>query len=123
MDETSDDCLSEPAGTSRMLSTFPRGAKYFRKWRTFRWFLLMLVPVLSSALGAFIRRRGMGVGLSVIVMGLVVAAMLYVDLCSGVSSSNWGTYSRHHEPVRYWFGVGVWTAFYVLISIAGYFVS
>jgi hypothetical protein len=105
------------------IPTFPRGVRYFRSLRTLRWFLLMLVPVSCSALGAFLR-HGIGIEVfGVVVLGIGFTAMLFVDLYSRVSSSNWGTFSRSQEPIHYWFGTGVWIAAYVLISVAGYFVS
>ena len=105
----------------KMLPLLPGGASYFRVWRSLRWFLVLLVPVAGSAVSLWSRKHGIGLSLIVGVLGIFVAASLFVDLCSGMTSSNWGTYFRQTEPKRYWLQVAVVAFFYLAISCAGYF--
>jgi hypothetical protein len=82
--------------------------------------VLVLLPVLSSAGAAWVRGRAAGEVVLLLAIGVVVSVILFVVLCSGVSSSNWGTYSRRSEPVRYWLDVGILCLAYVGLCLAGY---
>lgn len=105
----------------KSIPVFPPGWAYFRSWRTCRWFLLLLTPVVASVVAAVVRDRpwpGAGV---LGMLGLAVASALFVTLLSGMSSSNWGTYCRTREPVRYWLDVAILGAAYLGLALAGYF--
>jgi hypothetical protein len=106
----------------KMISLFPAGACYFRTWQTFRWFLVLLWPVASSVASIYVRKHAIGVVILVGLTGVFVAATLFVDLCSGMASSNWGTYFRETEPRRYWSQVAIVAGIYGALSSAGYFV-
>jgi hypothetical protein len=75
--------------------------------------------VLASAGAAFVRGRN-AAGTVVLVFGGTISVVLFVDLLSGIASSNIGTYLRRTEPVRYWISVAVVTLVYLALSIAGY---
>lgn len=102
------------------LPLFPYGLAFFKTWKTLRWFLLFLLPVLSSAAAACLRERGLFAAMGVLLLGPVVTAVLFVQLCSRISSSNWGTFYRRREPIRYWFAVGWVALFYMGLSVIGY---
>jgi len=91
----------------------------FRCWRCVRWFLLLLLPVVASALAACLRGEW-GEGLILLLLGVAVAAILFVFLGSGASTSNWGTFSRDRRPIRYWIDIAIWTAAYFMVSCGGY---
>ena len=55
------------------------------------------------------------------VLDTSVATLLFVFLCSGMSSSNTGTYLRSREPVRFWAEIGLLGAAYIALSCAGLF--
>ena len=114
-----DEWQNVPCADRPRLPLFPAGLAFFKTWKTLRWFLLLLLPVLSSAAAA-LRQRGLFAATGVLLLGLVVAAVLFVQLCSGVSSSNWGTFYRRREPARYWFAVGWVALFYLGLSVIGY---
>jgi hypothetical protein len=77
-----------------MICLFPQGLVFFQSWRTLRWFLLMLVPVLVSAGASWARLQDGGLVIVVGLVGVAVASILFVELCSGMASSNWGTHFR-----------------------------
>lgn len=106
----------------KFLPVFPRGWVYFRSWRTARWFLAMQVPVVASVAAAVVRGLPYS-GVAVLAaLGLVVTALLFVTVLSGMASSNTGTYFRDREPVRFWQHVAVLGIGYVGVAVAGYFV-
>ncbi len=35
---------------------FPRGITYFRRWRSLRWFVILVTPVVFSAADCFLHR-------------------------------------------------------------------
>jgi len=98
----------------------PQGLVYFGSWRTLRWFLLLVLPLLFSAGAAYLLGRGLGTAFGILVMGVGFAAMLFVALCSGIASSNWGTFERRREPVPFWLVVGWVGLFYLLLAFIGY---
>ncbi|HVT83435.1 MAG TPA: hypothetical protein VHM90_22530 [Phycisphaerae bacterium] len=104
------------------LPLFPAGWKYFRRWRTCRWYLLMLLAPCAGLCAAWMR-GSFGGGIVVLVMGGTFGAVVFVQINSGMSSSNWGTYFRGKEPWRYWADVSLWTALYLGISAAGWIIK
>ena len=104
----------------KMVSLFPWGASYFRAWRSLRWFLALLLPVAGSAVSLWYHRHGIGVSLFVGLVGAYVAACLFVALCFGMASSNWGTHFRQSEPRQYWSQVTVEGVVYLGLSCVGY---
>jgi hypothetical protein len=103
----------------KMVALFPWGAAYFRAWHTLRWFLGLLLPVTGSAVALWVHGHGIGVSLFVGFLGAFVAAGLFVALCSGMASSNWGTHFREREPRQYWVQVAVMGVVYLALSVAG----
>ncbi len=105
----------------RMIGALPRGASYFRRWRSLRWFLLLLVPPSASAYAFWTHGQTVWEAAGFLLLGVAPASLLFVFLCSGMSSSNTGTYFRHREPVRFWAEVAILIAVYIAISCCGYF--
>src|SRR5262245_1091933 len=105
----------------RMVSPCPEGFVYFRKWRSLRWFLLLVPPVLASGSAVVLRGQGWVPAVFVIVGGHFIGAALFVVLASGMSSSNWGTYFRSREPLRYWLDVAILATAYFMMCVCGYF--
>lgn len=103
----------------KTLALFPWRTPYFRSWHFLRWFLMLLLPLVANAVAFW--SRGPAQSLLVFFGGALVAAALFVQLCSGMVSSNWGTHFRQSEPVRYWLQVSVAAAAYLLLSCSGYF--
>ncbi|MGH7174705.1 MAG: hypothetical protein ACRELG_30945 [Gemmataceae bacterium] len=117
----SDDWQDTPcASRPQRLPLFPEGFKFFKAWRTFRWFLLLLLALLSSVAVAYLRGRRLGEAVGLLLLGVGFAAVLFVEVCSGMSSSNWGTFYRRREPVEYWIVVGLTALVYLMFSIFGY---
>lgn len=101
---------------------FPFGI-YFKTWQYLRWYLLLLLPVIFGMVAVWIRREGLFRTVGTFVLGAGVALALFITLCSRIQTSNWGTYFRSTEPVRYWLGVAVAAGFYVLFGVVGgYFI-
>lgn len=105
----------------KSLELFPWGTPYFRAWRFLRWYLALLLPLAASAAALWLA-RGPVQSLVVFFGGALVAAALFVEVCSGMASSNWGTHFRQSEPVRYWLQVAVTAVGYLFLSCAGCFV-
>jgi hypothetical protein len=109
-------------GRQRSLPIFPRGLVYFRRWRTMRWFVLLLTPVCASAGAGSAHRWTLGETAIFLLIGVAATLVLFVALCSGVESSNWGTYHRRSEPIRYWLHVGIIGLAYLGLALVGWFV-
>lgn len=105
----------------RMIAALPRGWLYFRSWRTLRWFVLLCLPGIGSALAVWLRGHGLWQALGLWVLGFAAAILIFVDFCSGMASSNIGTYFRESEPVRFWTSVGLLCAVYTALCCAGFF--
>ena len=103
-------------------SVFPDARVYFQRWVWFRWFLLLLLPVAQSACVA-VWRGQIYPACFIAISGATIATFLFIDLASGATSSNWGTYFRSSEPLRYWLSVMVFAVAYVGISVAGWYVT
>ena len=110
------------ADRPRMLPLFPWGTPYFRRWRTLRWFLVVLAPVLASAFQLWRHQHGVGVAVFFGVVGGWLAACLFVTLASGMSSSSWGTYFRQTEAAEYWMQTGFIGVVYLGAACLGHFV-
>ena len=109
-----------PERRRNFLPFVPRGWAFFRRWRSVRWFVALLVPVVASAVVALDRGRAWWEADMLAVLGLAVTLGLFVTLSSGISVSNTGTYLRWWEPVRFWWDVAVLVAAYVGIALGGY---
>jgi hypothetical protein len=117
----SNDWRNTPCGNRpRRLPLFPHGLVYFGVWRTLRWFLLLVMPLLTSAGAAYIRGRGLATAVGILLLGVGVAVGLFVDLCSGMSSSNCGTFYRGQEPAEFWLAVVFCGLFYLVLVFVGY---
>ena len=81
----------------------------------------MVTPIIASASALWFRKQETGFVLLLGLIGVTVTAFLFVFLCSGIASSNWGTHFRRREPVRYWLQVVVIAAAYIFVSLIGYF--
>lgn len=106
----------------KMVSLFPWGAPYFRAWRSLRWFLALLAPIVASAFQLWRHKHGVGVAILFGFIGAWAAATLLVTLCSGMASSNLGTHFRQTEPARYWSQTGFIGAVYLAVACLGHFV-
>ena len=98
---------------------FPDGWVHFKRWRTLRWFCLLLLPLGPSVAAAW-GRAGVKTAVILGLLGVAVAAALFVTLASGVTSSNWGTFDRGREPRRYWEGACLLMLFYAGLCAAGW---
>lgn len=83
--------------------------------------MLMLLPVLGSSTAFYFRKQSSFQAVGLFVLGGFFAAAAFRDICGRMTSSNWGTYYREQEPVRYWLSVAVSVAAYLMLSVAGYF--
>lgn len=98
-------------------------AVYFTSWRTLRWYLLLLLPVVVGAIAVWVRGEGWLGAVGNFVLGAALALALFITLCSGIETSNHGTHFRATEPVRYWLGVTVIaTVYFVVGVVSGYFI-
>ncbi len=59
---------------------FPAAWVYFKRWRSLRWFLLLMIPVAISAAAAVSRGRILGCA-ALLIMGGLAAALLFAALC------------------------------------------
>jgi hypothetical protein len=110
-----------PDGRRQSLAIVTRGLVYFRHGRTARWLGRLLSPVCASAVAGSARGWDLGLSAIVLLLGVAVASLLFVTLCSGVESSNWGTYDRRSEPIRYWLHVSIIGLAYLGLTFAGWF--
>ena len=103
-----------------MIPLFPTGARYFQSWRSVRWFILMLIPIWSSAIAAAVRKQSIMMMILICLIGSGFTAILFVSYCSEMISSNLGTYFKKTEPIRYWLQIIVLVIIYAAFAIAGY---
>ena len=98
------------------------GGEYFTDGRRLKWFLLASAPGLASAITNVVwsSRWKWAIAGMIGTEWLVVAA--FTALCSGMASSNWGTYFRISEPIRFWTHVGFMGLAYTLV-MAGMWVG
>lgn len=89
----------------------------YMKWRYLRWYLLLLVPVMLSTAAFYLRGGSLFKTVGTFVLGAGISFALFTMLCSGIDTSNWGTYFRSTEPIRYWIGVCIVAVFYVLFGV------
>jgi hypothetical protein len=82
-----------------------------------------MLPLIPSAAAAYLNGFGLFNSIGLFLLGMGFAILIFVALCSGMESSNWGTNYRATEPIRFWIGVAFLFLFYILFSIAGYFVK
>jgi hypothetical protein len=101
------------------LGRFPSALACFATRRILWWFLLLLLPPLGSA-GAIYFHRGLATALFFFLMEVLLTSFLFLELRTGVSSSNWGTFDRRMQPVKYRLSVGWTIVFYIGFSIVGY---
>ena len=106
----------------KMLPLFPWGTPYFRAWRSLRWFLGLLFPIAGSALSLWHHQHGIGLSLLVGLVVVYISACLFVALCSGMVTSNWGTYFRQTEPSQFGLHIVILGMLYLGLSCVGYFV-
>ena len=104
----------------RMMGALPRGWIFFRTWRTLRWFLLLALPSIASAVAVWMRGHGYLQAAGLWLLGFAVAILIFVFCCSGMSSSNTGTYFRQTEPVRFWSEVVLLSIVYVALCCGGF---
>ena len=109
-----------PSERPEGIPIFPDGLKYFRRWNTLKWFLALMIPVICSAVAAYVHGHGVWQAVGEVVLGSAFALGLFHTLCSGVASSNLGTYFRRTEPDAYWFDVCILTFAYLFIVAAGF---
>jgi hypothetical protein len=100
------------------LAYYGLGARYFRDWSKLRWFLLACSPYLACAMrNGFFLSRWIFAGI-IILFGGALSYLLFISAFSGMTSSNWGTYFRDSEPVRYWLDMALIGLFYVGFLVA-----
>ncbi len=99
----------------KMLSVWEKS--YFTDGKRITWLVLASMPGLLSAImnAALSRWKWAVLGL-IMTQGLVLTG--FTTLCSGMASSNWGTYFRASEPVRYWTEVAIIAGAYAFAMTA-----
>jgi hypothetical protein len=104
------------------LPLFPSGWQYFQRWRSLRWFVLLLLPGTVSVLVSAWRHGVQAIlGLAILTsLTAAITAILFIALCSGCTSSNWGTWFRSREPFRYWLDVFILSIAYFALSGAAW---
>jgi hypothetical protein len=45
---------------------------------------------------------------------------VFTTIASGIESSNWGTFFRRREPIRFWIGASMLTLCYAGMCLAGF---
>ncbi|MEX0586947.1 MAG: hypothetical protein WD176_09895, partial [Pirellulales bacterium] len=108
------DCVIDDEG--------PTSPGIFTNWRYLRWYLLMLLPIGASSGTAWVRGLSSFQSVGLAVLGAGAALVVFTMLISGVAKSNWGTFRRHTQPIRYWLDVVLLGAAYLTLSVIGYFI-
>jgi hypothetical protein len=106
----------------KMIPMFPRGIVHFRDWRSLRWFLVLTIPVFLSTGTTYWRGHTLVHAAVFGLFGMMSATWLFIDLSSGMSSSNHGTFFRRREPIQYWCVIGAVAAFYLCFIVVGFFI-
>jgi hypothetical protein len=108
-----------PKDRPKMLPVW--GNEYFMNWKYLRWFMLSSLPGIMNAfvLGfAFSKWKWS-------IFGFIVSQYLimvgFVFLCSGMCSSNWGTYFKEKEPEPYWNHIKAIIGAYILVMCLMWF--
>ena len=101
---------------------FPGGLVFFCRWRTLRWFILLAVPAIAGSTMVLVGGHAIASLISLVV-GLTSSSVMFVVACSGMTSSNWGTYFRRREPVRYWISFAIAVAAYCTIVGGSFYFS
>lgn len=83
----------------KMLSVW--GKAFFTDSKRVRWLVLASFPGVASAIWNAILSRWVW-ALFGLVLSQVLVLIGFTTICSGMASSNWGTYFRSSEPGRYW---------------------
>jgi len=81
--------------------------------------MLLLIPIGVSVTFAFVRGVG-GLGVCLALVGSGTAFCLFAVLVSGIETTNWGTYFRRREPIRFWIGAAVLIVGYLGLCAAGF---
>jgi len=89
-------------------------------WRSARWLVLLLFPIAASAAATVVRGFAAIATIGIAVIGIAVALCLFAAVASGIESSDWGTFLRRREPIRYWIGVLILAAWYLGMCAAGW---
>ena len=55
------------------------------------------------------------------ILSFGVLTVTYVAVCSGMVSSNHGTYFKDREPVRFWLSTGVCGVIYLVLTVTYFF--
>lgn len=94
------------------------GKEYFSDSKNWVWILFASIPGLVSAIynAIFLYRWWWAI------FGLIVSefliAICFTAFCSGMTSSNWGTYFRDSEPYRYWFSITfIFVAYFFVFAL------
>ncbi|CAB1078421.1 hypothetical protein D1AOALGA4SA_6162, partial [Olavius algarvensis Delta 1 endosymbiont] len=94
------------------------GREYFSDSRNLLWLLFASIPGLVSAIynALFLHRWGWAIfGLTV---SEFIVVICFTALCSGMISSNWGTFFRDSEPYRCWIGITfIFVAYFFVFAL------
>lgn len=111
---------------------FPRGLIYFHRWKTLRWFLILVIPVIVCAADVYLHRHILWESALVLLFGVAAASALFVELVSGIASSKQsdmhgifleGTFSRSRNPILYWIQIGFTASLYLFVIVMGFAVA
>ena len=108
-----------PGDRPRSIPMWTIAAPHLRRWRTARWFVALLVPVMAAVITSIVRGQQPIVSICVALIGAGTAFGIFAELSTGVGSSNWGTYFRKREPVWFWLGVVPIVVGYLFICAIG----
>lgn len=106
---------------SETIALLPRALDALSHWRTLRWYVLLFIPHAAADVHLGMRAHSALTTVFMIIVGALLAAVIVTDLCTGVTSSNWGTYLRARQPARYWCSLLVSTLFYLGMIAAALF--
>jgi len=101
---------------------FPRGLACLRGWRALRWLILLAAPAIAGSTAVLVAGYAIA-SLVSLAIGLAASVYVFVAACSGMVSSNQGTFFRRREPVRYWIGLLVAVAAYCAIVGGSFYFS
>jgi hypothetical protein len=90
--------------------------EYLRGWYLIIFLCVLLLIVLNGTIAGIIQHNWWAI------LGVIIACVGYLavftSLCSGMISTNIGTYFRETEPFRYWITTGIITIMVGLFCVA-----
>ena len=99
----------------KMIASWEKG--FFANKKHLTWLLIFTLPGLfSAAWNGFILSRWAWASFGFVGTEFMIITG-FAALCSGMSSSNWGTYFRDLEPFNFWLDMMFFAGGYILVMI------